>query len=122
MKLNLWILCLCSAPSLCFAQCGPDNVYGQISCYEKQYKIDKTLLNKTYQKLYKNYSSGDQKLLEQSQKALLNYKDLQCNQLLASLSSGAQGAGMGLINLSCNAKLTKLRLDELKGLAKMIDD
>ena len=116
MKIHYIALFLVTISNLSYAACAGSSVYEEIACYEKQYKADKTELNKTYQSLYKSFDATNQKLLENSQKAWLNYREIQCNQLLSNLSKDAAGAGIGLINLSCNANLTHLRIKELKGL------
>lgn len=114
-KTVLFLLAILTSP-ISFAACNLGNVYEGIECYEAQLKKDKATMNKVYQNLIKSYDIENQKYLEQSQKAWLNYRDAQCKGLLANLAKDAQGAGAGLVILSCEADLTQHRLQELKQL------
>ncbi len=105
--------------SSAFAECKNANVYEDIQCYEKQYKNDKIFLNQIYQKLYKSIPDEEgRKALENSQKAWLNYRNIHCDELLSYYASQTQGAGSKLINLSCNADITRERIKDLKDLAQ----
>lgn len=90
------ILFICTLPfisSIVFAQCDTSNVYDSITCYEKELKLNKSQLNKTYQKLYKTLDSDGQKILENSQKSWLLYKNSHCDELVSHLSMSSLGAG-----------------------------
>lgn len=108
------ILSICSLSTM--ADCNFGNVYEDLDCYEKQLKTSKAELNRTYQKLSQQSDKATQNALEESQKAWLNYRDKQCNGLMAQIGSQAQGGGSGLIITSCLADLTQSRVTELKSL------
>ncbi|TCM68443.1 uncharacterized protein YecT (DUF1311 family) [Acinetobacter calcoaceticus] len=97
-----------------YAQCQTSNVYTDIECYEKQLKIDKSQLNKTYNKLYSSFDDEGKSALEASQKAWLVYRDKECNGLAAYFGSQALGAGSRLITLSCEAEKTSERVKALR--------
>lgn len=54
--------------------------------------------------------------MEKSQKAWLNYRDVQCNQLLGSLTYGALGMSAGFAAIDCELNSIQFRLKELKSL------
>lgn len=99
-----------------FAECKTSNVYTDIDCYEKQLKADKISLNKLYSKLSTKLDDDGKMQLEKSQKTWLDYRNSQCDGLLAYFASQSMGAGSKLITLSCEAEKTKERLKELKSL------
>ena len=98
-----------------YAQCQTGNVYTDISCYEKQLKNDKADLNKIYNGFYASLDEEGKLILGESQQAWLDYRNKECNGLMAYFASESQGAGPYLITLSCEADKTKERIKELKG-------
>ena len=113
------IIILITANLLSFsalANCNKSNVYESISCYEKELKMSKALLNQSYKKQYLALDAEGQLILEKSQKAWLDYKNSHCDELVAYFAAQAQGGGSRLINLSCNAQLTKDRTKQLSDL------
>ena len=112
-------LLLCSfllSSAAAFAQCDTGNVYSDIKCTEKSLNADKSALNTVYAKISADLDAEGRSELEASQKAWLNYRNKQCNGLLAVYASQAQGAGSKLITLSCEAEKTHERVQELKSL------
>lgn len=65
-----------------------------------------------YQRIYLQYDDNNKLLLEKSQKAWLNYRDAQCNELTGSLTYGA----LGFAHLDCEINSTIFRLKELSSL------
>lgn len=113
---NLLFCCFFLSSAAAFAQCDAGNVYDDLECTEKAFKADKSALNKVYAQLSADLDADGKAELEASQKAWLNYRNKQCNGLLAIFASQAQGAGSGLITLSCEADKTHERLLELQSL------
>lgn len=113
MKNILLILGLLGSVSA-YAQCQTGNVYTDIACYEKQLKVDKSELNRTYNSLYESLGDEGKLALEASQKAWLVYREKECNGLMAYWGSQSLGAGSHLITLSCVADKTAERVKELK--------
>ena len=110
-------LLLCSfllSSAAAFAECNTGNVYTDIQCTEKSLKADKSALNTVYTKISADLDAEGKSELDASQKAWLNYRNKQCNGLLAIYASQAQGAGSKLITLSCEAEKTHERVQELK--------
>lgn len=99
-----------------YAECKTGNVYSDIDCFEKQLKNDKASMNRIYNKLASNLDSEGKTVLEDSQKAWLDYRTKQCSGLMGYYGSQAMGAGSHLIILSCQAEKTHERLKELKDL------
>jgi uncharacterized protein YecT (DUF1311 family) len=116
MKKMLSFVLLSFAPTFVFPACHSSNVYESIACYEKELKMSKAKLNHTYQTLFKSLDDEGKKVLENSQKNWLSYKNSHCDELVAYLSSDSQGGGSKLINLSCNAELIDQRIKQLKSL------
>lgn len=98
------------------ANCNKSNVYESISCYEKELRSSKTLLNQSYKKQYLALDTDGKLILEKSQKAWINYKNSHCDELVAYLATQVQGGGSKLINLSCNTQLTNERIKQLDDL------
>ena len=106
-----------SLATFSFAECHDTNIYEGIACYEKELKLNKTKLNQSYQKLYKQMGNIEgQKLLENAQKSWLNYRNSHCNELLSHVSMYTLGAGARLINLSCHSELIEARIKQLNDL------
>lgn len=116
MKLNFLIFSFCLIPTLSFAQCNQQDQMSLYKCMEQQLKSEKTKMNKVYQQVYKQYDEKNKALLEKSQKAWLNYRIVQCDELMSNLTYGALGLASGFANLDCQMSSTEFRLKELKSL------
>lgn len=115
-NLIILITLLFSLSNIAYAECQNANVYDDINCYEKELKMNKTQLNQTYQKLYKSLDDEGKRVLENSQKSWLAYKNSHCDEVIAYFAYQSLGAGPRLITLGCNVELTKQRLVQLKEL------
>ena len=69
-----------------------------------------------YQRIYLQYDDNNKLLLEKTQKAWLNYRDAQCNELTGSLTYGALGLASEFAHLDCEINSTIFRLKELSSL------
>lgn len=109
-----FMLLLLSLSSFAETCIGGGNVYGDLSCAERDLAKSKRDLNAIYRKIYSStlYKSE----LEQSQKAWLNCRERQCNGYIAAEASQSQGAGPGLITKDCLVTITRQRVDYLKTL------
>lgn len=116
MKFNILILSLCFIPTISFAQCNQQDQMSLYKCMEQQLKTDKAKMNKLYQQVYNQYDEKNKALLEKSQKAWLNYRIAQCDELMSNLTYGALGLASSFAHLDCQINSTAFRLKELKSL------
>ncbi len=117
MKNQFLIITLCLISTASFAECSiQHDQMKAFKCMEQQLKTDKTKMNKLYQQVYNQYDEKNKALLEKSQKAWLNYRNAQCDELMSSLTYGALGLASGFANLDCQMSSTEFRLKELKSL------
>lgn len=118
MKRSILFASLFLMPCFAFAQCNQQDQMQNFKCMEKQLKADKSQMNKLYQQVFNQYDPQNQVLLEKSQKAWLNYRTAQCDELTSSLTIGALGLAAGFANLECQISSTEFRLKELKSLVE----
>lgn len=118
MKLKYGLLSLAILPCLSFAECNQNDQVQIHQCMTQQLKTDKVKMNKLYQQAYNKFENNNQILLEKSQKAWLNYRNVQCDELMGSLTYGASGMAAGLVYLQCQLDSTEFRLKELQDLAR----
>ncbi len=114
MKKLFLLPLLVLAYSNAHAECQTNNVYSDIACYEKQLKADKSELNKIYNGFYASLDDEGKLVLNESQKAWIDYREKECNGLMPYFSSQSLGAGNYLNTLSCVANKTAERIKELQ--------
>ncbi|WP_228147124.1 lysozyme inhibitor LprI family protein [Acinetobacter sp. ANC 3832] len=102
--------------SFSYAKCNNENQIVAYKCLQSELKTEKTKMNQLYQQIYAQYDDKNKQLLEKSQKAWLNYRDVQCNQLLGRLTYGALGMSAGFAAIDCELNSIQFRLKELKSL------
>lgn len=116
MKIKMVLLSTILLSSFSYAKCNYENQIVAYKCLQSELKTGKTKMNQLYQQIYAQYDDKNKQLLEKSQKAWLNYRDIQCNQLLGSLTYGALGMSAGFAAIDCELNSIQFRLKELKSL------
>jgi len=116
IKYSFLALLFVSLFNTAYAQCNQQDQRQAYQCMQQQLKTDKAKMNKLYDRIYLQYDDNNKLLLEKSQKAWLNYRDTQCNELMGSLTYGALGLASGFAHLDCEINSTTFRLKELSSL------
>ena len=109
-------LCLSFGFAVASDDCDTGRVHEDLACIEDAYKLSKSRLNATYNKVLSKMDENDVGKLEGSQKAWLNYRNMQCNSLLGVFYLPSQAGGDKLISTYCELQKTDLRIKELEEL------
>lgn len=106
------VLLLLASPA--FADCeNSKNSFEIQKCMSENVRSLKAELNKAYKKIYEQTEAKPE--LEASQKAWLNYRELQCGNFVA-VDSGHSPAAAAF-DLECQSILIQQRIDYLKTLS-----